>query len=271
MPIELIRTKKFFNTLIKWRLTYLPLLLLFSMACSSTKKNNSQGNNSTDTNMGITDSSLQKMQEGIDFLASGNDPVQWSASININSEIKFNAADDAAVRVLAVPANTLPGNAGVSYNVKTSTTTLSIIIFSVNCENLQQRKVEVAHNGKRYTGCGRYLYDPALEGKWVLDKINNIPQAGKDYATGLPMLQFQVASKKISGNDGCNRVIGSIEIMGKQIKFSPFVATKMACNNNVVEKIYSDLLSNNLVTYHIKNNYLTLSLQDDSIIIFRKE
>ncbi|MEO7264968.1 MAG: META domain-containing protein [Ferruginibacter sp.] len=241
------------------------------MACSSTKKNNSQVNNSPNTNMEIADSSLQKKQEGIDFLASGNFPVQWSVSININNEIKFNANDGAAVRVLAVPAITMPENTGVSYKVKTSTTTLSIMIYTVNCENLQQKKVEVVHNGKRYTGCGKYLQDPALDGVWVLNKINNIPQAGKDYPTGLPMLQFQVASKKVSGNDGCNRVNGSIEIMGKQIKFSPFVSTKMACSNYDAEKIYSNLLSNNLVTYYIKNNYLTLSLPDDSLIIFRKE
>jgi heat shock protein HslJ len=219
----------------------------------------------------MADSSFQKMQEGIDFFASGNNPVQWTASININNEIKFNAGDGVAVRVLAVPANILPGSGAVSYHVKTSTTALNIIVYSANCENSKQRKVEVTHNGKLYTGCGNYLYDPALEGNWILDRIKNIPQAGKDYPAGLPMLQFNLATKKLSGNDGCNRVNGTFEIMGKQIKFSPLASTKMACSNNAAEYIFNNLLSNNLVTYYIKNNYLSISLPDDSLIIFRKE
>lgn len=271
MPIGLIGTTKFFNNLNKGRLIYLPLLIFFSMACSSTNTKNSRSNNSRDTNLVITDSSLQKMKEGIDFLASGNNPVQWTASININDEIKFNANDGVAVRVLAVPPTILPRSSGINYYIKTSTTALNIIVYSENCENSQQRKIEVTHNGKQYTGCGKYLYDPALEGKWILDKIKNIPQAGKDYRTGLPMLQFNLPAKKMSGNDACNSINGNIEIMGKQIKFSAFISTKMACNNNAAEYIFSNLLSNNLVTYYIKNNYLSISLPDDSLIVFRKE
>ncbi|MEO6405359.1 MAG: META domain-containing protein [Ferruginibacter sp.] len=219
----------------------------------------------------LPDSLVNKMKQGVDFFATGNFPVQWSASINTIDEIKFYAADGSSVRVLAVAPVKLSSIAASNYHIKTSNSLLDIMVYESACAGGKQRKVEVTLNKKLYTGCGQYLYDPALKGKWILDKVNNIPQAAIDYASGLPFLDFNLETNKVAGNDGCNRISGSIELFGKQIRFSPFNIAQKGCKNNAMEKIYNQMLSNQLISYQVKNNYLMLSLPDDKLINFRRQ
>ncbi|MEZ0006457.1 heat shock protein HslJ [Flavobacterium sp. 28YEA47A] len=60
--------------------------------------------------------------------------------------------------------------------------------------------------------------------KWKLIQMDNV---GKDY--GKANLQFDVKSKKVSGNSGCNNFFGSYTATADQITFSALAGTKMAC------------------------------------------
>ncbi|WP_447637120.1 META domain-containing protein [Flavobacterium microcysteis] len=60
--------------------------------------------------------------------------------------------------------------------------------------------------------------------KWKLIQMENV---GKDY--GKANLQFDVKSKKVSGNSGCNNFFGSFNATADQITFSALAGTKMAC------------------------------------------
>lgn len=60
--------------------------------------------------------------------------------------------------------------------------------------------------------------------KWKLIQMDNV---GKDY--GKANLQFDVKSKKVSGNSGCNNFFGSYTAAADQITFSALAGTKMAC------------------------------------------
>ena len=54
-----------------------------------------------------------------------------------------------------------------------------------------------------------------------------------------PSIQFDAASKRVSGADGCNRIMGGYNAGKDTITFGPIAATQMAClNNNGLERQY---------------------------------
>ena len=164
---------------------------------------------------------------------------------------------------------------GVSlYSSSSTTGKINIAIFDIPCDpknkDIPGKKVEVTLNNTRYTGCGKYLYDARIYDHWILERIKNKLQEPSSYSRGLPFLELGTQGK-MTGSDGCNRINGSFELRGSRIAFSPFISTKMACNNNPAEKIFSDLISNQLVDYFIKNDKLVLYLGDDSQLTFSRK
>ena len=57
-------------------------------------------------------------------------------------------------------------------------------------------------------------------------------------------LQLDAASHRMSGSGGCNRVMGSYEIKGDQLKFGPTAGTRMACAQGMeTEDAFLQMLS----------------------------
>ena len=85
----------------------------------------------------------------------------------------------------------------------------------------------------------------------MLDKIGNTFIQPEDY-NRVPMLQFDLAKQRVSGNDGCNSIGGKIEVQGNRIKFSAIISTKMACSKKSIENMISAQISDKLVNYYFK-------------------
>ncbi|MGB6193952.1 MAG: META domain-containing protein, partial [Terracidiphilus sp.] len=68
---------------------------------------------------------------------------------------------------------------------------------------------------------------PKLEGtEWKLIQIGTTPvHAGPKEA----YILLDSASHRVSGSGGCNRLVGSYEITGNQLKFGQMAGTRMAC------------------------------------------
>jgi heat shock protein HslJ len=60
--------------------------------------------------------------------------------------------------------------------------------------------------------------------QWMLTEMN-----GKKIEGSKAFIQFNETEKRFSGNAGCNRMFGTYEITGKEIKFGAAGMTKMAC------------------------------------------
>ena len=59
-----------------------------------------------------------------------------------------------------------------------------------------------------------------------------------------PELLLATDSERLSGNSGCNRLLGGFQLAGDQLSFSQLVSTKMACSAEVMalERQYLEVL-----------------------------
>src|SRR6188768_2174149 len=60
--------------------------------------------------------------------------------------------------------------------------------------------------------------------QWKLVELNGSPVKGSN-----AYLEFDLDQKRMTGNAGCNRMFGGIQISGRQISFSNIGTTRMAC------------------------------------------
>jgi heat shock protein HslJ len=92
-----------------------------------------------------------------------------------------------------------------------------------------------------------------LGGLWFLQ-----PVLASDTATGkIPRLEFNLATKKFTGNTGCNNMSGAFDFTDSTLQFNQrIVTTKMACvGYNEKEFLESLLRTNN---YKLQNGILIL-------------
>lgn len=90
-------------------------------------------------------------------------------------------------------------------------------------------------------------------GKWEL-----VPIMPSDTAAGrIPQLNFDLATKKFSGNTGCNTMSGSFEINKDALSFGAnMISTKMACQGYNEKAFIDNLLKTN--RYEIRDGVLQL-------------
>ena len=257
-------------------------------ACSNTKNATGSSKPSTTEELNAANAAKQLMQAGNDFYANGNSPVNWSMQIDFENKVSFTSDDGLA---LSFPANILKQNYGMAkgsdgisrpanteviiYSGRISAGDISIAMEDGTCtvptiRKVFQKSVTVTINQKVYSGCGSYLSDEKLEGKWNLEKIGTTPITAADY-NRVPTFTFDLAKKRISGNDGCNSLGSSIDVQGSKIKFSGMLSTKMAClKGKNIESIINTSISNKVADYYFKEGRLYLYLIDDTLLVFTR-
>ncbi len=252
----------------------IPISFLFS-GCKTGSKTTIKEIIKTQRAMLPADSIIQKQKKGIDIIASGNDPVAWSLEIDFDKIIDFTAADGNTLHILPAFSRKEIIAEYELYEAKTDLGPVIIKLFTINCSgtvaNQSGRKLTVELQNKVYSGCGKYLYDHQLNDVWILETVNNVKQKANDFTKGIPYLEFNLQRNKMTGSDGCKNISSTIEVKGNRIKFSPFALSKTACNRNMVEKIFSEMLSDKLVDYYMENGKLFLYLLDDSKISFKRK
>ncbi len=78
---------------------------------------------------------------------------------------------------------------------------------------------------------------------WVATHIGNSEIKTAPSAHNIPSLQFDAATKRVTGADGCNRIMGSYASGRDTLVLSQMAGTKMACleNNNPSEQFNAAL------------------------------
>lgn len=87
-----------------------------------------------------------------------------------------------------------------------------------------------------------------------------------------PALQFEANTQRFSGNDGCNRMVGSYQADMTSLKFGQVAGTRMACipGNDAVSRKFSEALTRT-ATYRLESNYLILlDASGDKLLTLRK-
>ena len=251
------------------------LIIASFAACKNTQNATAKNKPSTTEELNAANAEKQMLQAGNDFSANGNAPANWSLQIDFDNKAAFTSDDGLA---LNFPANTLKTTAEgkkTTYTGKTSAGDIKIVTEEGTCtvptiRKVYQKTVSVTINQKTYTGCGMFLVNEKLEGKWNLEKIGTTSITTADY-NRVPVFNFDLTGKRISGNDGCNSIGGTIDVQGSKIKFSAMLSTKMAClNGKNIESIINSGMSNKTVDYYFKDGKLYLYLADDTLLVLTK-
>ncbi|RYD79547.1 MAG: META domain-containing protein [Sphingobacteriales bacterium] len=248
-------------------------ILIILAACNPAKQVAVKGHNKTQSSLNET--LQQKQSQGIDLFAKGSTPSSWTLEIDFDKIIRFQSLDGTDYK--STPVGPVENEASLTstYTTRAGKGNMVITLFKESCtdalsgEKFNQR-VTVDVDGKKYEGCGQYLFDAELDGKWILQTIGIASVQASDFAKGLPELSFNLSGGKLSGHDGCNQVSGSLTVMGNRIKFSAIGGTKMACPGNKKDTEFISKISNQVAGYFFKDGLLVLYLIDDSTLSFKK-
>ena len=103
--------------------------------------------------------------------------------------------------------------------------------------------------------------------QWVVVEMKGVPvqqSGGRRDAH----LVFDVATKKFSGNGGCNQINGIYTLDKKDIRFTDVVSTKMSCNDIEFENAFLSALSS-IDNYEVRENDLRLKRNKETRLVLR--
>lgn len=102
---------------------------------------------------------------------------------------------------------------------------------------------------------------------WAATQIGNTEINPAQTVGNLPSLQFDSASLRVSGTDGCNRIVGSYQAKGDTLTLGQLAGTKMACidNGNIDQKFNTAL--NQVTHYQIYGKTLKLLDKHGNLLI----
>jgi heat shock protein HslJ len=233
----------------------------------------------TKTNKQTTTQILDKRQisnmvnAGTDFFAEGNEPSNWTLQMNYDDTVRFNADDGLTVKFAYNQLKKDITRERSVFNGQIQAGKVNITVLQKECitsakKEAYKKQVSFTFNNIAYTGCGKFLSNPALSGKWQLEKIDANFINTADFNI-VPFIEFNTEKDKINGNDGCNNFYSTIEVQGNRIQFSGMISTQMGCSKKDISTILSTLISDKLVDYYFKENKLFFYLSDDSILVFK--
>jgi heat shock protein HslJ len=103
--------------------------------------------------------------------------------------------------------------------------------------------------------------------EWVVVEMKGVPvqqSGGRRDAH----ISFDVATKKFSGNGGCNQVNGNYSVDKKTIKFTEVLSTKMSCNDIEFENTFLSTLSS-IDHYEVRGSDLLLKKNKETRLVLR--
>jgi len=106
-----------------------------------------------------------------------------------------------------------------------------------------------------------------LETEWFLQEIT-----GESFAEGTDVARARImlhAAGKISGSNGCNRLMGGFEIRGERLTFGPIASTRMACpgDDMKLEAAFDQMLSH-VQGWQLKDGKMLLLGSDGIVATF---
>jgi heat shock protein HslJ len=221
----------------------------------------------------------KKSRDGVDFYAVGNEP-SWSLDIFQEHMISFKSLTE--VEQLNTP-KVIPTNTNdpsvLSYRAEVESGSIEISIKSEECTDLMSGEqfpyhVEVrAKNGnmtdlKAFNGCGRYVPDYRLSGTWRLYSLGGVILAEQDMPNA-PYITLDISDTKVTGSNGCNRIMGRFINEGETLSFPMLAGTRMACQGDLDTKV--DAALNKAAKYQIEADKLIMAADGERLSTWARE
>ncbi|HRJ85161.1 MAG TPA: META domain-containing protein [Ignavibacteria bacterium] len=236
------------------------------------------------TEVPVNDRWAAKRDKGIDFIGMGNEPF-WNIDLNIEEKtITYSRLGEEGSVIFTDITEAIVMDAPiVTYHGNTAKHEITIEITKEECtDNMSGEvfpykvtvKIRAGKSNKVDTlkGCGKYLADIKLNGKWLINKVH-----GKDISEykimkdKAPQISFSVSDERFGGIAGCNNFFGSFEAKGNKIRFGKTGATMMMCADMTLEKDMFAILNEGYYSFLIEGNVLTLiDMQGNAVVDFLK-
>lgn len=101
---------------------------------------------------------------------------------------------------------------------------------------------------------------------WIAIQIGSQMIKTNPSARNIPALQFNEATKRVSGADGCNRLMGTYQATSDTLVLSQMASTKMACIDSTIPNQFNAALAN-VTNYQVYNNTLKLMDRHGNLLI----
>ncbi|WOE31198.1 MULTISPECIES: META domain-containing protein [unclassified Acinetobacter] len=93
---------------------------------------------------------------------------------------------------------------------------------------------------------------------WIATKIGNDPIQYAQNSAPRASLKFDATTHRVTGTDGCNRLMGNYTVEKDRIQFEQMATTRMAClNNNHLDQKFNQALAK-VTHYQVFGNTLKL-------------
>ena len=244
-------------------------LTVLAMACRNTP--NPEASKPVDTiemdeTEGGMDFYLKKWKQGIDFYALGNEPF-WSLDFENKKVVRFTTADGFEMNV-PYKAFSPAENSELVFYSETEMGSLKIELTRERCKDNMSGTpfshrvrilIETVDGGQSYEGCGRFVVTPDLNNSFQLVRWNKENVDGEKIAKGAPVLDFDLATLRVSGHSGCNQINSGFMPEPGVIYFSAMASTMMSCEGSMeFEQLYLQALSEGPHSFDVNNGRLVL-------------
>lgn len=232
-----------------------------------------------------------KRQTGIDFVAAGITPAEWSMDIDFSRQILFKPYSSAALVAEMPKPQPIGKRSGVLLDARVGpglVATASRKTYAANRpsrmkvyieptaarDNLTGRTyaytVRVDANGRRYLGYGSFIKgSDRLDGIWTLETFKGQRvRAGQFPSNELPQLMIDLNDNKVEGTTGCNKLKGEIIADGDHVQFTVKNTTNKKCANSF-EETYLEALQQSTL-FRIGKDRLTLLANGQYVMTLTK-
>ncbi|MBX7043727.1 MAG: META domain-containing protein [Ignavibacteria bacterium] len=257
-------------------LSILSLLIVIGLAVSAGISNAGQSRSAAGDS---TDWKKRLYAEGVSFYATGNEPF-WSLRVNRDGTMSFDKMSEFTISTGVARVSKAMDADVKRLDAESGSGSLSVSIYRQECTDDMSGdkfsfRVEVnavpsgSGSAATYSGCGRYIQDMSLDGKWILKKIGTDDISATAYGDKIPFLEIDVNEMRVSGIAGCNRINGPLIQEEGYMRFDRMASTLMACPEEMRE---ADILKgiNSTTQYKIENDMLILSNPDNTTLIYQR-
>ena len=205
----------------------------------------------------------EKWKNGIVFYAIGNEP-SWSININKNYSATFKSPDGEQFTAASISRLASIDTKSIIYRSSNPQGEMIITLSKEKCGDTMSDdsfsysvSVQIKLKGKKefdtYKGCGNFVPDPRLNGKWIIAKVDTLI-IDKQQLIKLPELSIDVYKGMVSGNDGCNLFNGQVSFQDNEIIFGMIAGTMMACPNMDTSSIITKSFVDKKLRFEFKEN-----------------
>ena len=222
----------------------------------------------------------KKWDEGIVFYANGHN-ASWALDLKQSDSLIFKAPDGVTYKFLLTKALPSIDPTIIEYRTYSDKAEIMLQLVQKQCEDTShgnklsfQVNVTFKHEDdkepKTFQGCGAFIPDYNLTGKWKIIEVDGIPIDENSFPNQKPYLVLDPFNGTISGNDGCNGFFGQITNKMNQLSFGPTGGTLMACENMNLSAKLMGLISEKTMTYQVTNE-LTLNTGNKKVMVLRRD